>query len=159
MLEKKSLSHVRMAALIWKIALCHSWCTVPCCPFNKGDFIGSALPYSSPFAHNEVSCTNTDFLYKYHDPGFQWNNILVLSIYQANSVDDLTCTALVMGWLGFPQLEPLPRSAANFKISNSSCFLWWMFVQSILATFTALLHHTLISTFCHIPCTKLSGFS
>jgi len=72
--------------------------------------------------HNEASCSSTDFLYKYLYPAFQWNSI-VLSIYQVNSVDDLTCTALVMGWLGFPQLEPLPGSAANFKISNSSCLL------------------------------------
>lgn len=156
---KRSLPHVRMGALIWKMAFCYSWCTVPCCHFNKGDFIGSILPCSSPFAHNEVSCSNTDFLYKYHGPGFQWNNILILSIYQANSVDDSTCTALAMSWLGFLQLQPLPRSASNFKISNSSCLLWWMFVQSILATFTALLCHPLITTFCHISCTKLSGFS
>jgi hypothetical protein len=117
------------------------------------------LPCSSPFAHNEVSCSNTDFLYKYHGPGFQWNSILILSVYQANSVDDLTCTALVMSWLGFPHLHPLLRSASNFKIINSSCFLWWMFILSILATFAALLHHPLIKTFCHIPCKKLSGFS
>jgi hypothetical protein len=84
--------------------------------------IGNVLPCPSPFAHNEVSCSNTDFLYKYH-PGFQWGCILVLAIYKANSVDHLTCTALVMGWLGIPQLEPLPRSAANFKISNSSSLL------------------------------------
>ena len=96
---------------------------MPCCHFNNGNFIGSVLPCPSPCAHNEVSCSNTDFLYKYHYPGFQWNSILVLSIFQVNSVDDLTCTALVIGWLGFPQLEPLPGSAANFKISNSSCLI------------------------------------
>jgi hypothetical protein len=54
---------------------------------------------------------------------FSGNSILVLSIYQGNSFDQLTCTALVVGWMGFPQLEPLPRSAANFKVSKSSCLL------------------------------------
>lgn len=54
---------------------------------------------------------------------FSGNSILVLSIYQGNSFDQLTCTALVVGWMGFPQLEPLPRLAANFKVSKSSCLL------------------------------------
>jgi hypothetical protein len=74
-------------------------------PVKKGDFFGGVLPCPSPFARNEVSCSNTDFLYKYYDPGFQWNIILVLPIYQVNSVDHLTCTALVVGWLGFSSLN------------------------------------------------------
>jgi hypothetical protein len=92
-------------------------------PFQQGTLYWKCIAVSPSFAHNEVSCSDTDFLYNYHDPGFPWKSILVLSIYQVNSVDDLTCKDLVMGWLGFPHLEPLPRSATNFKISNSSCLL------------------------------------
>jgi hypothetical protein len=127
-------------------AQCQAACSI-------GKTIGGVLPCPSAFAHNEVSCSNTDFLYKYYDPGFQWNSILVLPIYQVNSVDHLTCTALVVGWLGFPILN---HCQGHLQTSR----LLWLCIKSTLASFTVLIHHPLGSNFCHIliPCTKFIWF-
>jgi hypothetical protein len=147
-----------MPALIWKLALCHSWCTVPCCHFNKRDFIGGVLPCPSPLPIMKFHVQIQIFM----QVSWSW-----LSVEQYSCIIYLSSEfsfwfdvhSLCDGLVGIPQLEQLPSSAANFKISNSHCLLWWMLVHSILASFTALLRHPLISTFCHLPCTKLSGFS